>query len=493
MKRIIITAIVLSALFIGLILCNFYCISIYIPEWVSVLFGVLMLVLNIFLFRAKGRKAPKIIVSSLSLLTVCFGIISTYCIPYWNSCTYLNHVPQTMDGSEMLTPEQALRDVECARKYLAKVHPAAKDGLPQEVSARFDEIEEEIRSQDGMTVYSLERMLCSAAALFHDGHTMVYGKYPEYRHLKYVYSHNQAGDRLIAVNGTEQRELYEQNKQYFSFDSGADDYGYSHFRTIITRPDGLALLGIDIEDGVVYTFAHPDGSTEDVTAHDEDFLTIDEYYAYNKIEPDPTESSFVSYAVDEEKSLAMLTLNSCTYDEEYCSVLHDMFSEVKEKGIRNVAVDLRSNGGGSSMVGTEFLKYLPVDSYMDWAADRRFGFLYLHFSATEFTNKKYADLTFDGNVYVLTSGDTYSSAMDFAMYIKDNGLGKIVGEASLNDPYGYGEVTRFRLPDSGLMLIVSTAKWYRIDTDTPEKFIEPDIPCPEEEAEDKLAEVLSEK
>ncbi|MFA9398889.1 MAG: hypothetical protein ACERKV_11590, partial [Clostridiaceae bacterium] len=38
-------------------------------------------------------------------------------------------------------------------------------------------------------------------------------------------------------------------------------------------------------------------------------------------------------------------------------------------------------------------------------------------------NNKYNDMLFEGNVYILTSTSTFSSAMNFAEYIKDNKLG----------------------------------------------------------------------
>lgn len=474
------------ALFTALVLCNFYYIPAYIPEAVSLLFALVLLLLNIRLI-AKGRtKAPKIIMTTVSILAVCCGFAATYLSPYWNSIVYLQSPAQKVAYSEILTSEQALQDIATARKYLTKVHPAALDGLPQNAAEMFDEIEQTVRAQESVTVSELQRALASAVSCFQDGHTNVYSNFPEYRYLKCIYAHNEAGDRMAAVNGIPLRELYEQNKAYFSYDEEAEDYGYIAFRNIFTRPDGLAFLNIPIENGVVYTYEHPDGTTEDVVAYDEDFLVYAEYAAYNQIPDSTEETSFVSYEIDAAHDLAVLTLNNCICNEEYRNVLHEMFTAVKEQGITRVAVDLRENGGGSSAVGTEFIRYLPVDRYWGWAAAHRMGCLNLKIKAMQVTNKKHSDLTFDGEVYVLTSGITYSSAMDFAMYIKDNKLGQTVGEAPLNDPRGYGMVTQFRMPHSGLNLQISTAKWSRIDESDPTRFIEPDIPCDAEEALEML-------
>lgn len=101
------------------------------------------------------------------------------------------------------------------------------------------------------------------------------------------------------------------------------------------------------------------------------------------------------------------------------------------------------------------------------------------------------DLVFTGNVYALTSVFTYSSAMDFAMLLTDNNLGTIIGEASGNSPGSYGDITVFKLPKSGLIMQVSTKKWYRVDTESMDEFIEPDIKCESDEALDVLKEMLA--
>ena len=86
--------------------------------------------------------------------------------------------------------------------------------------------------------------------------------------------------------------------------------------------------------------------------------------------------------------------------------------------------------------------------------------------------------------------DTFSSAMDFAMYIKDNKLGTIIGETSANNPNSYGMIAQFKLPNSEIYMQISTKKWYRINENTEEKFIESDIKCESKEAIFKLYDIV---
>ena len=142
------------------------------------------------------------------------------------------------------------------------------------------------------------------------------------------------------------------------------------------------------------------------------------------------------------------------------------------------------------LVADEFIHYLDVDSYQTWGQDWRLGLLMISSKGSTHTNKKYTDLLFDGDVYVLTSTDSFSSAMDFAMLISDNNLGKIVGEPSGNKPRSYGDISVFKLKNSGLVMQVSTKKWYRVDESITDELIEPDIACDSEEALQVLVEYL---
>ena len=166
-----------------------------------------------------------------------------------------------------------------------------------------------------------------------------------------------------------------------------------------------------------------------------------------------------------------------------------MFEKIKEKNIGNIAVDLRNNGGGSSSVATEFIKYIDIDEYNELKSEWRLGTFNIKTKQHTIKNKK-KNSPFNGNIYVLTSIDTFSSAMLFSQYIKDNNIGTIIGETSSNNPNGYGEVVEFLLPNSNIYMQISTKKWYRINQNTEEEFIEPDIKCESKEAIFKLYDTI---
>lgn len=270
-----------------------------------------------------------------------------------------------------------------------------------------------------------------------------------------------------------------------------DSWQLQMMKNDLVSLEGLQYLGFSPKNGIAYTFENADRKQETITYYTEDFIPYEEYIKTSDNGQDTDSDSFVSYEIDEERSLAILTLDSCTYNDEYRSCLKQLFTEVKDKHIQQVAVDLRSNGGGNSLVANEFIRYLDADQYNTTSDKWRLGCFQVSSGNHVMENKKQEDLLFHGNVYVLTSPNTFSSAMIFAQYITDNNLGTIIGEAPGNTPNGYGEVAGFKLPNSQMYMQISTKEFFRADQNNPERLVEPDIPCSSDKAMDVLYENLS--
>lgn len=473
--------IILIALTIGIIPLNLFLIRL--PEWITILLSCALAAAVILMWRKpKGKKAGKAVISICSLFTVAFSLFGSYCNPYWNSISFQSNADWYCKPYDYtLTYAQAKSDLDYAMKYLKKLHPAFYHDYPEEIRLRYDAAVSTLENADCITVNMLAQEVQGIFSLLHDAHTHIGLNYPDQKYMKYIAAHNEAGDTLLGINGltlAQMLELYSDRESY-----EVEAYAMERLKSRVSSLEGLAYLGIPVEDGVVYNYETENGEKSDCRVTENDFLPYEEYIEFNQIEENDTEETpFVSYEIDEGLKAAVLTLYSCNYNNEYKNTVKAMFQEIKEKGILHVAVDLRNNGGGNSLVANEFLKYIDTDSYQDWAADWRLGCFMVHIPQRTVQNNKYEDLLFQGDLYLLTSNYTFSSAMNFAEYVKDNDLGTIIGEPSGNAPDSYGDISCFKLPESGIVIQISTKKWYR--TNHMKGLIEPDIPCDDRDALD---------
>ena len=428
--------------------------------------------------------------------------------------------------STQLTQKEALEDLDFVYKKLKERHPVwlekteeAKQ-LQNLIAAEYQNKKEILAAKTSISVADLYQQVSEILALMKDGHTRC-GIYTKKVKTIEDYTAYYAFGNPVAINGIDINQLYEVFKTRFSFEVDIA-IKTKFFNSYVFREDILYLIGIDPTKPVTYTYETKNGR-EDFTHNlvtnlesfypsKDDIKTLLQNKNYTQEEitkitdtamveyltPDKVESAkvvgnpqnWIWYTIDKQNDIGILTFRECSYNDEYIETVKNFFADVKEANINNVAVDLRSNGGGNSLVADEFIKHLNVDSYKTWDCAVRCGPILKHFDNDLVKNNKY-DTNFSGNVYVLTNTNTYSSAMDFSMLIQDNNLGKIIGEPSSNKPESYGDILYFQLPNSKIQLCISFKKWYRIDQTKKDLLIEPDIPCPQQEAVSVLYDLIS--
>ncbi len=452
------------------------------PEWVTALLSVAFCVglMAYFLFF-RPKLVTKIALSVIFGIAAVICSLSPYLIPYWNSYTFKDYNGTILDYDEVISYKAAKEDFDSLKCYLKRTHPMFIDGLTQEVENAYILSLERLKNLGEITVNDLRREIQTVLHHVGDAHTTTYNSYPSDTYLKAYPQKSSEGYEITKLCGKTVKQFFEDAKPYYCYET--EDWISIDLASLAT----LDFLGYSEP----FTYEWSDGERviqETYTADNfvdwEAFVEISN--GYNA--PDEPKD-FVYYDIDEQKSLAILTLTQCNYNQAYIDCVKAMFAEIKRKNIKNVVVDLRGNGGGSSMVGNEFIKYLPVDCYFDGPYDWRWGFLSIHRNGKT-TNSRYENLTFEGQVYILTDSGSFSSAKDFAMLIQDNHLGKIIGEPSANSVNGYGEVVYFYLPNTGLFAQVSTKKWYRIDETNMDNYVMPDYPCKSEDCLGKLYEIM---
>ena len=119
--------------------------------------------------------------------------------------------------------------------------------------------------------------------------------------------------------------------------------------------------------------------------------------------------------------------------------------DIIQRGIKNIVIDMRNNGGGNFFVGLELIKLLSTIDQIDW----------------------------ENGVYVVTSRKTYSAGMSNTAHSKELLNAKIVGEPTGANPKDYQDAESFQLQNSGLR--VQFSKRYYSFQDTISNGIYPDV------------------
>ncbi len=427
----------------------------------------------------KGIK--NIIIVAAVLAAVCVLIFAYYklCMdPYRGT---VDAAVSSLSLDEVISGETAREDLKYMMERLRKHHPAWIDGSGKDLAVEAQYERELTAIGNELSVLELYQSASRIMASLHDGHSYIRWQNNELERYLNDFSPLRNYGMPIAVDGIAAEELSSVYKEHASFEVEA--YAREQFfNNAILCSSLLRLCGVDTSDGVVMSFER-DGASDDVS-----FDLVPDW-AVRGLDLDGGDSEWVYYEIDEEHSLAVFTLRSCRYNSEYLSTLDAFFTEVFDKNIENIALDLRGNGGGNSMVANEFIDYLDVKSYKSWDSAVRYGWYLLKNENIVISPDK-NESVFDGELYVLTDIQTYSAAMDFAMLIADNGLGTIVGEPSGNLPDGYGDCLFFQMPNSKLLISVSFKKWSRIDSSKAGEAIMPDVLVSSGEALDKVYELI---
>ncbi len=158
----------------------------------------------------------------------------------------------------------------------------------------------------------------------------------------------------------------------------------------------------------------------------------------------------------EEKSTAVMTLETFIYYDKVDYFRHFMdssFLVIKEKGIRNLILDLRGNGGGDPFCAVILLSYLekkPVPYFAE-----PYG--------------RYADLAlpvplaenhFTGNLYTLIDGSCGSTNGHFCALLSYHRIGRFIGTPSgATYKCNAGRQTEFRLDNTQFIITVARSTY----------------------------------
>ncbi len=148
---------------------------------------------------------------------------------------------------------------------------------------------------------------------------------------------------------------------------------------------------------------------------------------------------------------AVLTISSFNYYPWNDLSLYEQYidksiKEINEKGVENLIIDLRFNGGGSPDASIHLLKYL---------IDKPFHYFLNTTNPEESKLHNVFNNGFKGNLYFIIDGNGKSTTGHFMALVKDLKLGTIVGEELGSNQFCTAGQTTLRLSNTKLKFNVA--------------------------------------
>lgn len=217
-----------------------------------------------------------------------------------------------------------------------------------------------------------------------------------------------------------------------------------------------------------------------------------------------------SFRIMDGNKVAVMNFDACMDVKGMEAFADSMFTELRQQDINDLIVDVRYNGGGNSNVGDILLKYIAPKPFAQYGktlvkvtpttialTGNRYEKPHTYI-IPEDSVSRHEPLSeaqrFRGNVYLLTSHTTFSSASSFAWAFKEAGCGTVIGEETGGMSVHYGDVIGFRLPNSGLTVNVSHKRFWLPGADENDIHgVIPDIICPQDEALETALKCIEEK
>ena len=327
------------------------------------------------------------------------------------------------------------------------------------------------------------------------------------------------GTELLAIEGQPLPELHALLADNFRSGADADITTGRMFRTLNAFP-GYYTTWFGVRDSLLVSYVSVDsaaistGDTLQKYVVNQTNKTVNGYLKKRYPKDLATRKNLSLTPIDSTLDGAVLRVSSFSkfpkgdfFNAKFKRKLRQDFREIKEKNYHNLVIDLRGNGGGSVANSGYLLSYLlpepfsvfreetlkpgavwpyittpinpisPVAFFLTHHRDRSTGLWRTNTAKKKDfkPNKKYG---YRNNLYLLVNGASFSATVSVLSHLRDQGIGKIVGE-SPGGAYWGDFAARFKvitLPNSGLRIRIPLKTMYHDVKALDDPEIRPDLP-----------------
>ncbi len=392
--------------------------------------------------------------------------------------------------SGKLSKEQAVFDIDALIYGLSQVHPDIFSVCRQEdLLSAVNQAKASL--PDSITPMQLYRLAAPIVAMIGDGHTNLIFPYKSVftKELKRfpVYvdiltDHSivcttsldsiiGSGDRILSVNNVSADSIINAMMPFVSGER-------PHFK--ISRIDAMfqSLFQMLYAADNYEVKYQPKGS-KIVLSHTFPATTFDEIKKRCPSTKTGKKTKKYSYTIDSVNNVAVMDFREFHDIKRMEQFADSMFNDLSSKNISNLIIDIRNNGGGNSRVGDVLLRYIspepfiqmdkvlvritPLTSKLMGESGIEPTFAFYDIDSTQYIKpRSLEEGHYTGNVYLLTSNKTFSSAGSFAWAFKECDMGKVIGEETGGMNVCYGDILKYTLPISKLASSVSFKRFWQL-------------------------------
>ncbi|NVJ99587.1 MAG: hypothetical protein HWE25_15670 [Alphaproteobacteria bacterium] len=416
-----------------------------------------------------------------------------------------------------LPPSEMLADFAELKSALEAVHPDIyRHRSEAETQAIADAIENALASTS-MDKWTFYRVIAPYAAGIMDGHTFVRppARFSEISKGQSVHlplrikvqghklfvaenltSHDalDAGVEILSINGHAAEVIVENFRSQYADIVPKDDVYSRAFMPFLAAGFGMAeSYDVQLASGITVPISG---------------LTAEELEkarsGTQRKEAENQTPNFRLYFPEKLADVAVIEVNLMRDAQAFNAFASDAFSQIRQRGINLLVIDFRNNEGGDSAIGDTLAHYLTSKPMREWqslikvsdqfkdhfaddigddpalqqALSAPNGSLVSEPDTTANKKRPSPGQLFDGEVRLLTSGYTYSSASMFAGIFKCDNLGVIVGQPTGQATNFFGELTQMTLSNSGLNFLVSMKEFRAPCEVSMTEGVQPDILLP---------------
>ncbi len=430
--------------------------------------------------------------------------------------------------NKKFTSEELIEDLNYLFDNLESIHPDLYYFTPQ---SKIDSLKAEVikELEEPMTRLDFARKVMPPVVALGDGHTSL--SFPseernEYldknggifpfdimiRENKLLIASNWSEDdsievfsEIISINGISSETILNTMRQYVSAE-------LDHFRDVrIERAFRFYLWAIfGFEDDYVLKLKD-DG---DIKVAEVTGISREELRVFQQRDEEPKPYSFY---ILEDNTIGVIDFRQMIDGGKFGLFLDSVFTVVNDKNIQHLIIDIRQNGGGSSLLANMLFDYITDNQYkmttkmdlklsrktkqqfrqhfrnqMEWYkrpllymmspfnSELRMIFFskpgkIVTYEQTEKTIPKDIELKFAGDTYLLTSNFTFSSANMLTAAFKEYEMGVIIGEETGGVLKAFGDLIHFRLPNTNLSAYCSHKTFVHPGYDGEVRGVIPDI------------------